>query len=214
MRGVRYIWHWLRRKLNLGWLLLCFHPNSVVVIEGWNYSFRTNQSVDRKGLPVPWCTYPFIYFIRSRLNKDLRIFEYGCGNSTIFYAHHVREIIAVENDNMWAQQVMQRLPVNGKIIFHQQERDYVAAVSNYGLFDIVIIDGLIDRLACTEFAVKALTTGGVIILDNSNWVEFAPCVHFLYSHGFRELPFYGQTPITFVPSQTSVFYRTSNCLGI
>lgn len=208
------IWFWLRRKLNLGWLLLSIHPKSIVVLEGWNQSFRTNQSIDREGRPLPWYTYSSIHFIETKLNKTLRVFEYGCGNSTRYYAPRVAEIVSVENDKEWAQQISRALPPNAKVIFQDSERQYIDEVTKHGRFDIIVIDGLFDRVACTHAAIDVLTDQGIVIVDNSNWPEFMECVHFLTSRGFRELPFYGQTPITFVPSQTSILYRQENCFGI
>jgi len=214
MSSVKSFWFWIRRKLNLGWLLLIIHPKSGIVLEGWSRSFRANQSIDRYGNPIPWYTYSSIHFIESRLNNTLRIFEYGCGNSTLYYAKRVSEIISVENDREWAKKIVAQLPANAKVVFRDQEHQYVCEVGNHGQFDVIIIDGLLNRLACTQAAVNALTDQGIIIVDNSEWPEFIECVNFLAKNGFRELPFYGQTPITFVPSQTSIMYRPVNCLDI
>ena len=69
--------------------------------DGWFESFNTKRSIDKEGNPIPWCTYPFIKFIEPKLNKDFSVFEYGSGNSTIWYAQRVKEIISVENDEDW-----------------------------------------------------------------------------------------------------------------
>jgi hypothetical protein len=51
--------------------------NSGLTDEGWFNSYRKKLPVDRRGNPIPWCTYPFIHFIESRLRPDFRVFEYG-----------------------------------------------------------------------------------------------------------------------------------------
>ena len=42
--------------------------------------------IDKNSNPLPWVTYGFIDFISERLNKSIDVFEYGSGNSTLWYA--------------------------------------------------------------------------------------------------------------------------------
>ena len=63
---------------------------------GWVRSFQDSESIDNLGNPIPWCTYPFISFIMERLNKSMELFEYGSGNSTLFYSQYVKHVISLE----------------------------------------------------------------------------------------------------------------------
>src|SRR5258707_11961351 len=56
---------------------------------GWTNSVATENVVGLSNKPLPWVTYPFIEFIAERLKNNLEIFEFGCGNSTLYYADKV-----------------------------------------------------------------------------------------------------------------------------
>ncbi len=86
------------RGLGLGGLVLQYYPNSFLRNAGWFRSFREWRSVDEAGRPLPWLTYAFLHFFEPRLNPDFRMFEYGCGFSTLWYAARVKNIVAVENN--------------------------------------------------------------------------------------------------------------------
>jgi hypothetical protein len=57
--------------------------------DGWFRSCREQASVDANGNPIPWITYPAIEFLVKRINNQLSVFEYGCGNSTLWWASRV-----------------------------------------------------------------------------------------------------------------------------
>ena len=201
------------RAMDMAYLVLRLHPNSALLQDGWFRSFRENKPVDRSGRPIPWLTYPFIKFIESRLTQDLRVFEYGCGNSTIWFSRRVAEIISVEHDSLWAQQISPQLPSNSKIIVRDLSNGYVEEINNHGLFDIVIIDGR-KRLECCHKCLDSLAPNGVVIWDDSNLSDFIEGRSVLSRYDFRELSFCGMVPAIFISSQTSILYRNDNCLGI
>lgn len=53
----------------------------------------------------PWMTFGSIAFLNKELRPDMRVYEWGSGGSTLFYAHRVKEVIAIENDKAWAENV-------------------------------------------------------------------------------------------------------------
>lgn len=182
--------------------------------KGWFKSFHTKRSVDAAGNPIPWYTYSFIAFLTPRVKSSLTVFEYGAGNSTLWYAARVRSITAVENDPEWYQLVKEKMPNNAEVIYKELGEQYNNASSNTSkTYDIIVVDGR-DRVACTKASVKALTPVGVLILDNSEREIYQEAKEFMASQGFKRLDFYGMTPIVAIESCTSVFYRPDNCLGI
>ena len=202
------------RKLRLGFVVLAIHPKSILIKDGWFKSFRSASSVDANGKPIPWYTYSFIHFLEPRLPKNLRVFEYGSGNSTLWFAERVREVIAVEHDKDWAIKVGNILPENGQVIYQSEVTDYTSEVSKHGKFDVIAIDG-IERETCAEQAIHALTDNGVLIWDNSDREDFQSSLPMFLSHGYCEIPFYGLPSVTFVNSQTSIIYRRGrNFLGL
>lgn len=181
---------------------------------GWYRSFHTKRSVDAKGNPLPWYTYPFIAFLEPRLTNQMEVFEYGSGNSTRWYAKRVGHITAVEHDKAWVQIVAPSLPDNTLLLTRELDQTYVQAPSaTENQFHLVVVDGRM-RVECVLYAVDYLTPDGVLILDNSEREIYQEARNYMREKGFRVLDFYGMTPIISDESCTSVFYRSENCLGI
>lgn len=212
---IKEVFWWLIRKLDLGYLVLRIHRRSALGEKGWYRSFRENRAVDGNGNIIPWWTYPFINFIEKRLNTNLRVFEYGCGNSTIWFSSKVAEMISVEHDIRWSEKVSRQLVSGGncRVVVRELSNGYAEEINNHGFFDIVIIDGRL-RFECFCQCLNTLTPGGVIIWDDSNMPDFAEGYAYAEKHGFREISFSGMVPAIFISSQTSILYRDRNCLGI
>lgn len=184
--------------------------------KGWLKSFRLKRSIDKNGKPIPWCTYSFIQFIEPRLTKEMDAFEFGCGNSTLWYAERIKSIKAVEHDQQWANFIQPLLPVNAKIIFRSlmANDEYSGEVNIDGKkYHIIIIDGR-NRNQCTYQAVQSLAADGIIVFDNSQISEYAPAMEFLHQQNFRRIDFFGMLPIVPTENCTTIFYRPNNCLNI
>jgi len=183
---------------------------------GWIRSFLENASVDRDGNPIPWITYPALDFIEKRISREFCVFEYGCGNSTLWWASRVRKVISCEHDREWHDKIKARIPANVELIHRNLEPggEYAKAIAGYtGAFDIAVIDGR-DRVNCTRNALQALKPDGVIIWDNSDRAEYREGYEFLFANGFRKLGFVGIGPIANIRTETGVFYRPQNVMGI
>jgi SAM-dependent methyltransferase len=184
--------------------------------DGWFRAMKDESSVDSNGNPIPWFTYPSIEFLQKRITSDMSVFEYGCGNSTIWWANRVREVISVEHDKEWHEKVRHRLHDYATIhrIELEYGGDYSKKISDYeNIFDIVVIDGR-DRVNCVKNSLKALKPDGIIILDNSDRIEYQDGHHFLFEKGFRKIEFVGLAPAINYKSETGIFYRPSNCFSI
>ena len=187
--------------------------HSALLTEGWDKSYRKKEAINKTGQPIPWCTYPFIKFIEPRLNSSFRVFEYGCGNSTLWYAQRVKEIVAVEHDAQWLDRIKVILPTNCRVFLKDLNNDYVSEIYRHGLFDIVIIDGR-RRIECTRAALQALKPHGIIVWDNLDMPKYFEVTKFLMDNDFKEINFDGMGPINTYAWRTSIFYRRDNCLGI
>ncbi len=196
--------------------LLSFNDKGYLQEIGWFNSFDSQSPVDQFKNPIPWVTYSFIDFIKPRLNKQQTVFEFGSGNSTYFYARHAGIVVSVEHDKDWFDKILGTKPENSELIYCELVRDgdYCRMpVKLEETFDIIIVDGR-DRVNCCKQAVKAITPGGVIVLDDSERDFYKEGIDFLIKNGFKELPFTGISPGLFYRKTTSVFYRPDNCLGI
>lgn len=55
---------------------------------------------------VPWISFAAISFLEKILNKDMMVFEYGTGGSTMFFANRVKRVVSVEHDPAWYRRVL------------------------------------------------------------------------------------------------------------
>ena len=196
--------------------LLSYGHKGYLATIGWFTAFDTHQAVDEFGKPLPWVTYSFIDFIKTRLNKELTIFEYGSGNSTLFYAQRVKRVVSVEHDEAWYQKIVKEKAANAEMIFTALEKggEYSKKAVLVGeKFDVIIVDGR-DRVNCCKNSIDALTANGVLVLDDSEREIYQDARDFLIQNGFKELPFTGISPGLFYNKATSIFYKADNCLAI
>ena len=183
---------------------------------GWRRSNVVGKPVDAAGDPIPWYTYAAVHFLDERLGPKLRVFEYGAGNSTFWYARRVAHVVSVEHDPSWAQYIAQQASKNVEIVLRTDEAEYASQINRYPEpFDVVVIDSLHWRVACAKHVLPRLSPTGVIVWDNSDRADFRTGFRELQLFpGFRELSLYGLVPCGGVMSTTSILYRDGNCLHI
>lgn len=196
--------------------LLSFGIKGYLAEIGWFNTLRNKTPVDENGDPIPWVTYSFIDFIKKRIQKEHRVFEFGSGNSTFFYAKHAGKVVSVEHDHDWFNKISATKPPNSEMIYCglEPDGDYCRMPLSYqDKFNMIIVDGR-DRVNCCMQAINALTEDGVIVLDDSERDFYSPAVHSLDKLGFKQLPFTGISPGLFYRKSTTIFYKEKNCLGI
>jgi len=183
--------------------------------DGWFRSFRERRPVDAEGQPLPWITYGAITFLAPRIRPEWRVFEFGCGFGTLWWAARVREVIACEHDAAWRDRIARLAPANATILHVPLEYDgaYAQTAVGRGPFDLVVVDGR-DRVNSATASVGALAPGGVILWDNSERENYAPGLERLAALGFRRVDFEGLAPVEPGRSRTSILYRDGNVLGL
>jgi len=72
---------------------------------GWFADYPSDES----GI-TPWMTFPAIEFLKDILSKENKVFEYGSGYSTIFFNNLAGEVVSVEHDHEWVDEVKKHLP--------------------------------------------------------------------------------------------------------
>jgi len=90
-------------KLSL-YNLIRFYPS-------WAYRLASQSSPLDEG--IPWITFEAIEFLKKSLRKDMSVFEYGSGGSTVFFAKRVKKIITVEHNPEWNQKVLDTTKKHG-----------------------------------------------------------------------------------------------------
>lgn len=192
-------------------LELLLAKNSVLRTTGWLRSRKQLESVDAQGEPLPWITYPALRFLAARVEPAFRVFEFGSGLSTLWWAARVKTVVSVEHDRDWHERIAARAPPNVSLILADAD-DYVSSASGR-TFDIIINDG-IRRSDCARSSIESLGETGVMLWDNTDEVSDRSGQGFMTDHGFRRLDFWGFGPLMVRESCTSVFYKPGNCLGI
>lgn len=176
---------------------------------GWHKSLKANSCVDIAGGPVPWYTYPAIEYLGQFDYSEKSVFEYGCGNSSLWWANRARFVASVENDCPWYESRKAYANQNFVISLCERQQEYCSRIENYDPFDVIVIDGH-SRDVCAEYAVKRIRPDGMIILDNSDRVnsdpEYQKAMTILESMGFFQVDFFGFGPLNTYTWNTTVFF--------
>jgi len=195
---------------------LLFDRDSYLVQTGFINTYKVGFPCTPDGKPLPWLNYSVITFFEGHLEKNIRLFEFGSGYSTLFFAERVDHVISVEYDREWFTKIKSIAPQNATLIFCEKNYDgnYCRTINKMNeLFDMIIVDGR-DRVNCIKQACNCLSTKGVIILDDAKRPRYKPGIEFLLSQGFKMIEFEGLEPCGFSLNRTTIFYRGNNCLGL
>ena len=182
---------------------------------GWSRSVRENRPQTAVGEPMPWLTYPVVYWLDGVLRSDDHLLELGAGQSTRWFAARVGSVVSVEHDPRWAARVSRGAPPNIEVIAARCQGDeleadptdpYISAIDALGAgsFDLILVDGM-ARIAATRASVRLLKPDGAVVIDNSDRPVLTPAVEHLAEEGFGRIDFVGFTPGGSNFSCTSVF---------
>ena len=142
---------------------------------------------------IPSLALPAICFLDEYLTKDMQVFEWGSGASTVFFDQRCAEVISIEHSAEWFNKI------NNALDYRQSEKgtgwiqcvkpgegfdpdftsyqsgydtvnfkDYVESITRRldDFFDAILVDGR-ARNACLKAAQPKLKSGGILILDDS-----------------------------------------------
>jgi hypothetical protein len=195
---------------------LVYSKRSMLKKHGWIESVKYHLPRRVDGSPVPWMNYNVIDFLEERLNKKMSMFEFGSGNSTLFYAARVNDITSLEVDKGWYDYCIANMPENVTLLyqnFDAPEKYTNVIVEQNHKFNVVIVDAEV-RVDCVKIAAQCLTDDGVIILDDAHRDYYQEAFDFACQQGFRKINFKGLKPAGIREYGTTIFYRSDNCLGI
>jgi hypothetical protein len=170
-----------------------------------NAMFR-RESIDRDGNKMPWFTYPCLEYLRQLDLSAKNVFEWGSGNSTLFWADKCNDVTSVENDQTYYQKVKSCSRSNVSLFLEVEPSKYVNKIAQCNKkFDIIVIDGPDWRLDCAQLAIQYLSDEGIIILDNSD--GFSETARFLGDQNLIQVDFNGFGPLCERPWVTSLFFE-------
>jgi len=182
--------------------------------------------------PSAWICFPAIDFIKqwAQGQKDLSVFEYGSGGSTLYWLSMNCQVVSIEHDPDWFAKVNEIVPVNARLDYRLVEPEpcsqipfeynsrypqyqyfnfhrYVTQIDPYPdeTFDIVLVDGR-SRPFCMQHAVLKVRKGGLFILDNADTPYYLPDTQ-PHLKQFKELTFTGVTPTSYWFTQTNIYIK-------
>jgi len=193
------------RKQWQNFKILAFEYGQWKTIKNW-------ECIDKKGEPVPWFTYPAIEYLSHLDLSDFLVYEYGSGNSTLFWFKRVKEVVSVEHDKGWYEQILKKIDGIHKVKYFlfENAEDYINSLTQHKQsFDIYVIDGR-WRGECAKTVLKHINQygGKMVIFDNSDWYPNA--IRYLRQNlGWIQVDFHGFAPINNYTLTTTIFLNKS-----
>jgi len=176
---------------------------------------------------LPWFSFGAIRELDRRITARHRVFEFGSGGSTFFFARRAASIVTIESDPGWHERVQQlvraRSLQNVSCVLHPLGDDNAADYRNNPFFrevltaqwDVVVIDSFCGhgiggphgglRPYAFELALPQVAPGGLLVLDDS-WMFpelLAP------RDGWEIRDFRGPGPCRYGVTSTAIFQRTN-----
>lgn len=124
----------------------------------------------------PWLTPKANDILKTLIKKDHVGFEFGSGNSTIWFAKNCRKIYSVETSLFWKNKILdmarnEKLTnINIDVVKENSinfAKDYINKITKFEdeSLDFVLIDGKLRDLS-TLNAISKIKSGGILIIDN------------------------------------------------
>lgn len=161
---------------------------------------------DKHGNPIPWYTYPSIEYLNNLDFSNKSVFEFGSGNSSLYWAKKSKRVVSVEHNKKWFAKVNENRLTNHKLVLCENESLYCEQIKKeQEKFDLIIIDG-VERAKCAQSISSNLNheSGFMIILDNSDWYPNT-ARYIKDTFDLIQIDFHGFTPINAYTSTTSIF---------
>lgn len=132
-------------------------------VEGWRH---IDESTDEL---YPWYVKPVLELLDSMDLKDKIVYEFGIGDSSLWWSKRCKRLYGVESDFGWFDKINKMIGSKASLTFHKSSYGYINSIIAYPiLFDIVVVDGFY-REQCALAALNCIKKGGLLIYDN--WMQ-------------------------------------------
>lgn len=201
LKGIGLIFDWRLYNLYSREIFrdnLNYKQGNLNVYSHWIRSFFRNSERGWESIydshPMPWMYIKAVHFIEWHLLRTTspKVFEWGGGTSTLWFAERSNKVITVENNIQWINTLHNRItelgikniellvkePINlksrnpfetaWKEFKGYSFESYVNSIDAYDcLFDLILVDGYC-RPECAKKALKKLNKNGILVFDNSS----------------------------------------------
>jgi len=186
------------------WVFVLACMKILAVDYGYLRSKEQELPCDGDGRPIPLYTYPTIEYLAQLDLAERTVFEFGAGQSSLFWRERARRVISVENNRDWFERMRADAGANHELLFRAETRAFCDAILEYEeCFDVIVVDGAENRYQCAVNAIKRLGRGGLIILDNSDW--HFETARLLRESGLIQIDMMGFKPTAHHAAATSLF---------
>lgn len=186
------------------------NPTELRHVGRWVGSLR-RSTLD---LRLPWLPFNAIEVLERRLDSSSRVFEFGGGGSTLWFADRVGEVVTAEHDPGWTSVLAEHTALLPNVtLLARSSADeyatYVTAIAGYPdeYFDVVVVDGR-ERVRCFEHAMPKVRPGGLLVLDDSQRPKYAKA--FTLAQAWRAATFQGLTPTKSMRGTTTAWLRPAS----
>jgi len=138
--------------------------------DGFKSLYTTARRLAFGGFPrLPWLTYPAIRHLESVLPPNAKVFEFGGGMSTPWFAERYPEVHTVEDNADWHRRIASAVPHPSRVSCLQGDA-FIHKIGEFPreYFDLVVIDGIPDRYQCFRAAESRVRLGGRLVVDDSD----------------------------------------------
>jgi len=195
----------------------------------WKYQQKNNTPLKNDH---PWITFKAERYLHKILRKDMIVFEYGSGSSTLYFSRRVAQVFSIEHHQGWFENVQQTLDeqaiknvdcrlIEPETLDEKQVTDYFSRFSPFyknksfesyvksidafpdEYFDMVLVDGR-SRSRCITHAKTKIKQEGYLVVDNSDRAYYFDGNDL---KDWKTCHFIGPIPYSFEFSKTSVFQK-------
>ena len=162
----------------------------------------------------PWIVPEAVSWLEREICENWRVFEFGSGWSTIWYAQHCKDIVSVESDEDWHQVVNRRvneLSVNNCVLRLSNLGEFPSTIMEFpdDYFHLVVVDSSEDsqnsRFDVLKASMSKVRPGGFILFDDSDRPKYSTLPDYL--NGWKLRKFVGLKPRPLMAVETSIFQR-------
>lgn len=118
---------------------------------------------------LPWMSKTEIDVIVSYLRPQFKMFEWGCGGSTLFFSKYVKLYRSVEHQVDWFNKIKTQIDTNTELLYVSDDNEYnnyINIIGNFEVkYDAILIDGR-ERVKCAIMAKDFLKEDGYLFVHD------------------------------------------------
>lgn len=170
---------------------------------GFVASTDISEPRDANGNWIPLFTYPCIEYLRQFDLRQMRVFEWGSGASTLYWMQRAKSVTSIENNPQWFEAMSRMKNERVRLLLDDTDQFPFRIREGTEKFDVIVIDSYGYRYDCAVEATSRLASGGMVILDNSDW--HPATAEMLKKSGLIQVDFSGFKVTECHASTTSLF---------